>query len=459
MLLNRIAGFAAGTLVMSGALFAQTTASAEAVSRDLARAEAQIQAAERAEAALHAQDLLREARERLDAARLNASSSNRAVREDAQRRAVEALEAASTAETVARYLGQVREANRLRADVVRLGGTPAAAALEEASFSVGPRGTTATERVAAARAALERALRAGAREVQPERFGEILQLHDTAEDLSKNSRTADTARHLAYVAEMRASRLEAEIRGGAAERVLPQLQLESSRLGRAAGERAAAEERRLREQAEQQARAAAAEAERARLAAEAQARQAAADAERARLEAERQAAAANENARAAQAQAEAARAQLEDRARAEAEQRQRLEQLEARLAEIAETRRDESGLVVTLPGIYFDTGRSLLKPGAREALTRIAQGVRESGTAVTVRIIGHTDSVGAAEYNQRLSLERARAVRDFLSNTGLEAASMMIEGRGEDAPIADNSTAAGRQQNRRVELMIRQQTR
>ena len=161
-----------------------------------------------------------------------------------------------------------------------------------------------------------------------------------------------------------------------------------------------------------------------------------------------------ERARAAQAEAELARIR-EEAARKEAEQRQRIEQMETSLAEIAETRRDERGFIVTLPGIYFDTGKAQIKAGARENLSRIAEQLRRNESVLVV-VEGHTDSTGSDQLNQRLSEQRARAVRDFLVTQGLAAERISTVGKGEGSPIASNDTAAGRQQNRRVELVLRQ---
>ncbi|HVT45210.1 MAG TPA: OmpA family protein [Thermoanaerobaculia bacterium] len=143
---------------------------------------------------------------------------------------------------------------------------------------------------------------------------------------------------------------------------------------------------------------------------------------------------------------ERAKAQL---ATAEAE-RLRLEQ---ELQKIAQTRTESRGLVVTLPGIYFATGQSTLTPGARNVLQKITEQLR-GNDRVRVMIEGHTDSVGSAESNQALSLRRAEAVRDALAGFGMPSAAITVSGRGEDVPVATNATAAGRQQNRRVELII-----
>lgn len=161
-----------------------------------------------------------------------------------------------------------------------------------------------------------------------------------------------------------------------------------------------------------------------------------------------------ERARAAQAEAELSRIR-EEAARKEQEQRERIQRMETSLAEIAETRRDERGFIVTLPGIYFDTGRSQIKPGARENLARIAEQLR-GNESVLVVVEGHTDSTGSDQLNQRLSEQRAQAVREFLVSQGLAAERISTVGRGEGSPIASNDNAAGRQQNRRVELVLRQ---
>ena len=78
----------------------------------------------------------------------------------------------------------------------------------------------------------------------------------------------------------------------------------------------------------------------------------------------------------------------------------------------------------------------------------------ELDTAKTIKITGHTDSSGAAEYNQKLSVKRAEAVREYLISLGGDASKMEVAGMGEDKPIADNKTAAGRAKNRRVEVEV-----
>jgi outer membrane protein OmpA-like peptidoglycan-associated protein len=127
--------------------------------------------------------------------------------------------------------------------------------------------------------------------------------------------------------------------------------------------------------------------------------------------------------------------------------------MQQELGRLATTRRDARGLIVTLPGIFFDTGKSQLTPGARNTLTKIADQLKGEST-VRIAVEGHTDSVGSDDSNQRLSEARANAVRDFLVNAGVSSAAISSSGQGEGVPVATNNTAAGRQQNRRVELII-----
>jgi len=128
--------------------------------------------------------------------------------------------------------------------------------------------------------------------------------------------------------------------------------------------------------------------------------------------------------------------------------------MENELARIAATKREPRGFVVTLSsGVFFDVGKSTLKKGAQATLNRIAEQLKLNPD-IKVVVEGHTDSTGTAEKNQQLSEKRAQAVRDFLVNAGVPADRVTAVGRGEDQPIATNKTAAGRQQNRRVELVI-----
>ena len=157
------------------------------------------------------------------------------------------------------------------------------------------------------------------------------------------------------------------------------------------------------------------------------------------------------------AKEEAARAAAE-RARLDAERADREKQeLRAKLLEqfnrILETRDTPRGLVVTMADVLFDTGKFDLRPAAREKLARLA-GIVLNYPGLALQVEGHTDNTGSDEFNQKLSEQRATSTREYLIKQGLAEGSITAEGFGETTPIAENNTAAGRQQNRRVEIIV-----
>ena len=260
--------------------------------------------------------------------------------------------------------------------------------------------------------------------------------------------TAEDARIIAL--QRREEELQARERALAAQR-------EADALARARAE----EDARERAEAERtRADAARVAAERQRLDADA-ARMAAdrakADAERATLDAERERAAAE----AARASAEAARASAEAQAqaardealRAEREKAELREQLREQLNVILETRETARGLIVNLSDVLFDFNKATLRPGAREKLARIA-GIIQSHPGLEMEAEGHADSIGTDNYNQRLSEQRAASVRAFLIEQGIAPETVGTAGFGESRPVATNGTPEGRQQNRRVELVV-----
>ena len=111
------------------------------------------------------------------------------------------------------------------------------------------------------------------------------------------------------------------------------------------------------------------------------------------------------------------------------------------------------GLVVDMGDVAFDTGKSDLRPEGREALAKLS-GIVLNYPSLRLKIEGHTDNVGSAEFNQALSEHRARAVRDYLVGQGLDASSVSAEGLGEKNPVSDNLTPQGREKNRRVEIIL-----
>ena len=104
--------------------------------------------------------------------------------------------------------------------------------------------------------------------------------------------------------------------------------------------------------------------------------------------------------------------------------------------------------------VSFDFDSAKINPGFADALDRMAEVIRKYDKTM-VHVIGHTDSVGSEEYNQRLSEDRAEAVADYLVSRGVDRSRIRTEGRGEREPRATNDTEAGRQLNRRVEIYLR----
>ena len=208
---------------------------------------------------------------------------------------------------------------------------------------------------------------------------------------------------------------------------------------------AAAQTEADRLKADNDTRLAAAQTEADRLKAENDTRLAAAGAEAARLKEENDAQRAN-------AQADRDRA-AKEKAQAEAEKTELRSQLLAQFNAILQTRDTARGLIVNVPDVLFDTAKFSLRPAAREKLARVG-GIISGHPGLRLEVEGHTDSVGGDEYNQRLSEHRGEAVRDYLTQQGMQGSSVTTKGFGKTQPVASNETASGRQQNRRVELVI-----
>lgn len=121
---------------------------------------------------------------------------------------------------------------------------------------------------------------------------------------------------------------------------------------------------------------------------------------------------------------------------------------------VAVTQTADNQLKLNVPSdLSFDTGRADIKPNMRPILDQFAQGL--SGQQNTeVRIIGHTDSTGSDDLNDRLSVQRAQATKNYLAARGVDPNRIVIAGRGEHEPVADNVSEAGRAKNRRVEIYL-----
>ncbi|MFC6646728.1 OmpA family protein [Granulicella cerasi] len=159
-----------------------------------------------------------------------------------------------------------------------------------------------------------------------------------------------------------------------------------------------------------------------------------ADAERAKAEA----AAAAANAQAASAKQDAAATR---------------EKLRAQLNNVLQTSENARGLIVNMNDVLFDTGKYTLKPGTQVSLAKVAT-ILQLYPGLKVHVEGYTDSVGGDDYNQKLSENRANAVKDFLTQNGVPADNVTSQGYGKTHPVADNGTKEGRAQNRRVNLVV-----
>ena len=323
--------------------------------------------------------------------------------------------------------------------------------------------------LAQARNAVELARLAGADRFAEETFNKAAGLLATAETAREKkqrgnavmmparqaAQTAEDARLIglqrqeeSYVAEERARAL------GREQKALDLAQAEAARSRQADLDAQAA--RTARDLAERQAqtdaaaRAAAELNARTATAGQATAERAAADADAARSAAETaraQAVAAQQAAEAQTRQAQGAAAQSEQ------DKTVLREQLRTQLNVVLDTRETARGLIVNLSDVLFDTASSSLKPGAREKLARVS-GILVSHDGLQLAVEGHTDSVGTDVYNQGLSERRAESVRAYLVDQKFAAGSVGATGFGEGQPVATNDTASGRQQNRRVELVV-----
>jgi outer membrane protein OmpA-like peptidoglycan-associated protein len=297
------------------------------------------------------------------------------------------------------------------------------------------------ERVEQERVAAERAAAAAQAKAQAEAKA-------AQEAALAKQRADEAARQQAELAAAREAQLRAEAAAKQAEAARQEAQLRA--------EAAAREAEATRQEAQLRAEAAAREVEATRQQAQLRAEAAAKEAEAARQQAELRAAAA---AREARLEAEAAAKEASAReAAAEAERaRKAAEDLRAKLLEqfnrILETRDSERGLVITMADVLFDTGQYELRPQTREALARLS-GVVLAHEGLKLEVEGHTDSTGSDDLNQTLSERRAGAVRAYLIEQGLAGDAITAHGFGKAMPVGDNSTAAGRQKNRRVELIV-----
>jgi outer membrane protein OmpA-like peptidoglycan-associated protein len=140
-------------------------------------------------------------------------------------------------------------------------------------------------------------------------------------------------------------------------------------------------------------------------------------------------------------------------AQAETEKAAMRTKLAAQLNTILQTRDSARGLIVSMSDVLFDSGKYSLNPGAREKLAKVA-GILLSYPTLNIEVDGYTDNVGGDALNRTLSENRAGSVRDYLVQQGVPTSSVSSKGFGNTLPVSSNENAAGRQQNRRVELLV-----
>jgi outer membrane protein OmpA-like peptidoglycan-associated protein len=276
--------------------------------------------------------------------------------------------------------------------------------------------------------------------VQTAEDARLITLKNQAEALLDQEREASAGREAtanAATADARAEASDAERRRAAAEAQADRTTLDAQ----LAAQRAADEAKALAERTKID----------AELAAQRAADEAKALAERTKIDAElaaQRAARDKEAAEAANQQAQKTAAEQSER-----EKQELRNKLTVQLNSILQTKDSARGLIVNMSDVLFDTGKYSLKPGAREKLAKIS-GIVLAYPSLALEVEGHTDSVGSDDFNLQLSDNRANSVRDFLVGQGIVRSAIGSHGYGESQPVATNDTAVGRQQNRRVELIV-----
>jgi outer membrane protein OmpA-like peptidoglycan-associated protein len=174
------------------------------------------------------------------------------------------------------------------------------------------------------------------------------------------------------------------------------------------------------------------------------------------LAAEHQAEAAEAQVRTAQAnELNSARAQLQNEQLKRADAEKRAQATMDELNRVAAVKQDERGTVITLSGsVLFQSGQSDLLPGAQTRLGQVADALTARDPDSPIVVEGYTDSQGSKRFNERLSKERAESVRSFLVSRGVAPDRIRAEGLGAQNPVADNTSAEGRANNRRVEIVV-----
>ena len=318
-----------------------------------------------------------------------------------------------------------------------------------------------------ARNALRIAQSAGAERYAPDSYQRAVQLVDKTDAYAteKNSdkkamiavareavQTAEDAREIT-VKQIEQERQDNERRAAADAQAQTQAQADDATVqkNQAQSDQARAERARDRAEADTaKAEAAKAQAEVDAARAQADAAKAQSDSDRARSDMANNQAASATALSAAQADAEQSRLAVQQ---ADADKVAMRTRLSEQLNKILQTRDSARGLIVSMSDVLFDTGKYSLKPGAREKLAKVA-GILVSYPELNIEVGGYTDNVGGDAMNQTLSENRASTVRDYLVNQGVATNSVSAKGFGNTLPVATNDNSSGRQQNRRVELLV-----
>ena len=304
-----------------------------------------------------------------------------------------------------------------------------AAAFAALFIATGCGSTDPSEELTAARAAYEEAHQSQARELVPDQLLEARQALDAAEAEFDDDENSPKARTLAYIAHRKAL------------------------LALAAGETSAAKKQGVESEREyKELLEAVAKKTRQKLGkTEASLGQTKAELEKERRELE-----------ARQKEIAAKQKELSEEQERRKGTEAKLADAEKRLAaamksleEIAKVKEDARGTIITLSGaVLFKTNESALLPIAEQQLRKVAEALNAYDEGRKIVVAGHTDSRGSASFNKRLSLSRAESVRTFLVNAGVSSDRISAVGKGKDEPIADNKSAEGRANNRRVEIIV-----
>jgi outer membrane protein OmpA-like peptidoglycan-associated protein len=282
----------------------------------------------------------------------------------------------------------------------------------------------------------------------PRRSPELARAHSAVETLSGQPQLTEAAQPDLKAAQADLSRAENALRNGSPMDEVDQLAYLALRHAQAGEARVDA--------ARSQAQVAQATEERQRLLLEAQKRQALAaqqsaqSAQQQAQMAQQQVQAAREEAQQARSQEQLAQQKAQSAQQQLANEQQQLKQLQSEQLGAHQT---DQGMVVTLSNVLFSTGKATLQPGAHLQLDRLASFLKDHPKE-KVLIEGSTDSTGSAEYNQKLSGARAQAVAQALQLRGVQEDQYQTIGLGEAYPVASNDTSAGRQQNRRVDIVF-----